>query len=78
MLRRWVRFLPDAAQSRVLPVIDQLSAIRMTVPEFATAATLVYRIISFAFITLIGWGIYLLVYAGKGFMLGRPQANGPD
>lgn len=39
----------------------------------ATAATLVYRIISFAFITLIGWIMYLVVYAGKGFMLGRDE-----
>ncbi|WP_296146172.1 lysylphosphatidylglycerol synthase transmembrane domain-containing protein [uncultured Corynebacterium sp.] len=39
----------------------------------ATAATLIYRIISFALITAIGWIIYLLAYAGKGFMLGRPD-----
>ena len=39
----------------------------------ATAATLIYRIISFALITAIGWIIYLLVYAGKGFMLGRGE-----
>lgn len=157
VLRRWVRYLPAGVRSRVLPVIDQLSAIRMTVPAFlaaaafsllnqlfdvttllfsvwavtgnvpgftaglnettvqgvalayimtklagaaqitpggvgtvepvataslvasgltlvhATAATLVYRIISFALITLIGWVLYLFVYAGRGFMLGRPS-----
>ena len=39
----------------------------------ATAATLIYRIISFALITAIGWVIYLVAYAGKGFMLGRPE-----
>ena len=38
----------------------------------ATAATLIDRIISFALITAIGWVIYLVAYAGKGFMLGRP------
>ena len=37
----------------------------------ATAATVIYRAISFALITLIGWIIYALVYAGRGFMLGR-------
>lgn len=39
----------------------------------ATAATLVYRIISFALITAVGWVIYLVAYAGRGFMLGRPE-----
>lgn len=39
----------------------------------ATAATLVYRIISFALITAVGWVIYLVAYAGKGFILGRPE-----
>lgn len=38
----------------------------------ATAATLVYRIISFALITAVGWVVYMVAYAGKGFMLGRP------
>ena len=37
----------------------------------ATAATLIYRIVSFALITVIGWAVYLIAYAGKGFMLGR-------
>ena len=166
VLTRWARVLPPAIELRVLTVINQLSAIRMTVSEFvaaatfsllnqlfdvatlyfsvwavtaasglsapgftagpdettiqgvalafimtklagaaqitlggvgtvepvataslvasgltlvhATAATLVYRIISFAFITLIGWVIYVLVYAGKGFMLGRPQPTEHD
>ena len=39
----------------------------------ATAATLIYRIISFALITAIGWVIYLFAYAGKGFMIGRAE-----
>ncbi|WP_273413777.1 lysylphosphatidylglycerol synthase transmembrane domain-containing protein [Corynebacterium appendicis] len=39
----------------------------------ATAATLVYRIISFALITAVGWVIYLVAYAGQGFILGRPE-----
>ncbi|MCT1683979.1 flippase-like domain-containing protein [Corynebacterium appendicis] len=38
----------------------------------ATAATLIYRIISFALITAVGWVVYMVTYAGKGFMLGRP------
>lgn len=47
----------------------------------ATAATLIYRIISFALITAIGWVIYLLVYSGKGFMIGRGDSapnSAPD
>lgn len=44
----------------------------------ATAATLIYRIISFALITVIGWVVYLVAYAGKGFMLGRPQPTEHD
>ena len=39
----------------------------------ATAVTLIYRIVSFALITAIGWVIYLVAYAGKGFMLGKPD-----
>lgn len=41
----------------------------------ATAATLIYRIVSFALITAIGWVVYLFAYAGKGFMLGRSAAD---
>lgn len=37
----------------------------------ATAATIIYRTISFALVTLIGWITYALVYAGRGLMLGR-------
>lgn len=39
----------------------------------ATAAALIYRGISFVLITAIGWVIYLVGYAGRGFMLGRPR-----
>lgn len=157
ILRRWVRFLPERVRGKVVEVVDQLGAIRMTPGAFlaaatfsllnqlidvttlyfsvtavtgtlpgltaglnettvqgvalafimtklagaaqvtpggigtvepvataslvasgltlvdATAATLIYRIISFALITAIGWIIYLLVYAGKGFMIGRVE-----
>ncbi|MDY5785075.1 YbhN family protein [Corynebacterium sp.] len=38
----------------------------------ATAATLLYRLISFAFITALGWIVYVTRYAGRGFMLGAP------
>ena len=38
----------------------------------ATATTLVYRLVSFLLITAIGWVLYLLRYAGRGFMLGSP------
>lgn len=47
-----------------------LVATGLTLVE-ATAATLIYRIVSFALITVIGWVVYLIAYAGKGFMLGR-------
>ena len=36
----------------------------------ATAATLIYRLISFALITAVGWVIYFTRYAGRGYMLG--------
>ena len=39
----------------------------------ATAATLIYRIISFALITAIGWVVHLACYAGRGYMLGAPR-----
>ena len=41
----------------------------------ATAATVVYRAISFVLITAIGWVVYAAVYAGRGFMVGRPVAG---
>ncbi|MBC3178212.1 lysylphosphatidylglycerol synthase transmembrane domain-containing protein [Corynebacterium lujinxingii] len=41
----------------------------------ATAATVVYRAVSFVLITAIGWGVYAAVYAGRGFMAGRPAAG---
>ncbi|MDN8606258.1 YbhN family protein [Corynebacterium ureicelerivorans] len=41
----------------------------------ATAVTVVYRAISFALITTIGWVVYTAVYAGRGFMVGRPSAG---
>ncbi|WIM67500.1 YbhN family protein [Corynebacterium breve] len=39
----------------------------------ATAATLVYRLISFIFISAVGWIVFLFAYARKGFMLGRQE-----
>ncbi|WNI13108.1 YbhN family protein [Corynebacterium sp. Z-1] len=41
----------------------------------ATAATLIYRGVSFALITAIGWVVYLATYAGRGFMIGAPQPD---
>jgi len=41
----------------------------------ATAATVVYRAVSFVLITAIGWVVYAAVYAGRGFMAGRPAAG---
>ena len=41
----------------------------------ATAVTAVYRAVSFVLITAIGWGVYAAVYAGRGFMAGRPAAG---
>ncbi|MHA2789993.1 lysylphosphatidylglycerol synthase transmembrane domain-containing protein [Corynebacterium sp. S7] len=37
----------------------------------ATAAVVIYRIISFGLITVIGWIVFLVKYSGKGFMLGK-------
>lgn len=150
VLKGWVRFLPEKVHARVVGVIDQVSAIRISAPAFfaaaglslanrlldlatmvfavwavagqgaplagvclafimtklassaqvtpgglgtvepvavgmlvagglplatATAATVVYRAVSFALITAIGWVIYAAVYAGRGFMAGRPSAG---
>ncbi|WP_284522596.1 flippase-like domain-containing protein [Corynebacterium aquatimens] len=41
----------------------------------ATAATVIYRTISFAFITLVGWVIYAAVYAGRGYLVGIRLAD---
>ncbi|WP_257159839.1 lysylphosphatidylglycerol synthase transmembrane domain-containing protein [Corynebacterium cystitidis] len=59
--------------------VGALVASGMTLVD-ATAATLIYRIISFALITLIGWIVFLVRYAGKGYMLGRvsPAADTKD
>ncbi|WJY98429.1 lysylphosphatidylglycerol synthase transmembrane domain-containing protein [Corynebacterium fournieri] len=150
VLKRWVRYLPEKVRGRVVDVIDQVSAIRISAPAFfgaaalslanrlldlatmvfavqavapagislpsvclafimtklagsaqvtpgglgtvepvavgmlvagglplaaATAATVVYRAVSFVLITAIGWVIYAAVYAGRGFMVGRPSAG---
>ncbi|RUQ12635.1 UPF0104 family protein [Corynebacterium genitalium] len=150
VLKRWVRFLPEKVRGRVVDVIDQVSAIRISAPAFfaaaglslanrlldlatmvfcvwavagagvsaagvclafimtklagsaqvtpgglgtvepvavgmlvagglplatATAATVAYRAVSFVLITAIGWVVYAAVYAGRGFMAGRPAAG---
>lgn len=150
VLKRWVRFLPEKVRGRVVDVIDQVSAIRISAPSFfaaaglslanrlldlatmvfsvwavsgqgvalagvclafimtklagsaqvtpgglgtvepvavamlvaaglplatATAATVVYRAVSFVLITAIGWVVYATVYAGRGFMAGHPAAG---
>ena len=43
----------------------------------ATATTAIYRAISFAVITVIGWIVYGAVYAGRGYMVGRTDAAAP-
>ena len=140
VLKRWVQFLPEKVRGRVVDVIDQVSAIRISAPAFfaaaglslanrlldlatmvfavwavagqgtplagvclafimtklagsaqvtpgglgtvepvavgmlvaaglplahATAATVVYRAVSFVLITAIGWVVYAAVYAGQ-------------
>ena len=37
----------------------------------ATAVTVLYRLISFALITAIGWVVHTAMYAGRGYMLGK-------
>ena len=37
----------------------------------ATAVTVLYRLISFALITAIGWVVHTAEYAGRGYMLGK-------
>ena len=153
VLKRWVRFLPEKVHGRVVGVIDQVSAIRISARAFfaasglslanrlldlatmvcsvwavtgqgvplagvclafimtklagsaqitpggvgtvepvavgmlvaaglplthATAATVVYRAVSFVLIAAIGWVVYAAVYAGRGFMAGRPSAGDAD
>lgn len=55
-------------------IIATLVATGMTAAE-ATAAALVYRLISFAFITVLGWVIYFLHYARRGV---RARGNRPS
>lgn len=38
----------------------------------ATAITLLYRLISFLLITVVGWVYYFIFYAGRGYLLGAP------
>lgn len=47
-------------------IIATLVATGMTAVD-ATGAAIVYRVVSFAFITVLGWIIYLLRYARSGF-----------
>lgn len=47
-------------------IIAPLVATGMTAVD-ATGAAIIYRVISFAFITLIGWVIYFVSYARDGF-----------
>nr|WP_245531665.1 YbhN family protein [Corynebacterium capitovis] len=49
-----------------------LVAAGMTLVD-ATAAALIYRLVSFALITTCGWVVYGVRYAGQGFLLGRPS-----
>ena len=57
--------------------VASLVAAGMTLID-ATAATLIYRIISFVLITAIGWVVHVICYAGRGYMLGAPSRSGSD
>lgn len=50
--------------------VGMLVAGGMTLVD-ATAATAIYRAVSFAMITAIGWVVFAAVYAGRGFMIGK-------
>ena len=41
----------------------------------ATAATVLYRAVSFLLISAIGWVIYAAVYAGRGYLVGIRLAD---
>ncbi|HZK32055.1 MAG TPA: YbhN family protein [Corynebacterium sp.] len=62
-------------------LIATLVATGMTAVD-ATAAAIIYRAVSFLFVTLIGWVVYLLHYAREGFsgprQLRREAQGEPD
>ncbi|AWB85166.1 TIGR00374 family protein [Corynebacterium liangguodongii] len=68
-----------AGSAQVTPggvgTVESIAAASLVASGFslvdATAATLIYRAISFAFITAAGWVVYFVAYAGRGLML-RP------
>lgn len=47
-------------------IIATLVATGMTAVD-ATGAAIIYRVVSFAFVTVVGWVVYFLHYAGAGF-----------
>ena len=56
-------------------IIATLVATGMTAVD-ATGAAIIYRLISFALITIIGWLIYFWHYARKGHYLRRLEPKG--
>ncbi|TNL94627.1 lysylphosphatidylglycerol synthase transmembrane domain-containing protein [Corynebacterium tapiri] len=57
-------------------IVATLVATGMTAVN-ATSAAIIYRLVSFLFVTLIGWGVYFLHYGARGFS-GRAQADADD
>ncbi len=75
---QWRRLLAAAAHDRttVRPVATRgVMSAASTVPRppgvHATSAAIIYRLISFALITIIGWVIYFAHYAAMAFLTRR-------
>lgn len=59
VLKRWVRFLPSRVHERAVAVIDQVAAIRISVPAFAGAAglSLCNRLLDLATMVCAVWAV---------------------
>ena len=59
VLKRWVRFLPEKVRGRVVDVIDQVSAIRISAPAFFAAAglSLANRLMDLATMVVAVWAV---------------------
>ena len=59
VLKRWVRFLPEKVRGRVVDVIDQVSAIRISAPSFFAAAglSLANRLLDLATMVFCVWAV---------------------
>ena len=59
VLKRWVRFLPEKVRGRVVDVIDQVSAIRISAPAFFAAAglSLANRLLDLATMVFCVWAV---------------------